>query len=186
MYKIFLADENSIIFIDEPELNLHPGYQRLFLEQITSNPVLTKKKLTYVIVTHSNHFLDLTLEKDNISIYSFNSVGNGDNQKFVVKNVNAGDNEMLRALGVNNSSVFLANCSIWVKGISDRNFIKALLMAYCKDDEKRVYPREDIDFAFFEYAGSNLTHYSFKKSTSEYEEAKKLINSYALNNRILL
>ncbi|OXB17767.1 hypothetical protein B0A80_20565, partial [Flavobacterium tructae] len=37
MYKIFMAEPESFIFIDEPEINLHPGMQRLFLEQITSN-----------------------------------------------------------------------------------------------------------------------------------------------------
>lgn len=185
MYKVFLAEEHSIIFIDEPELNLHPGYQRLFLEQITSNEVLTKKRLTYIIVTHSNHFLDLTLEKDNVSIYSFNSFQKNEEQKFIISNVNAGDNQTLRDLGVNNSSVFLANCSIWVEGVSDRNFIKAFLIAYCRAEELSA-PREDIDFAFFEYAGSNLTHYNFRKGTNDTEEVIDLITSYALNNKILL
>lgn len=182
MYKIFLADNDTLIFIDEPEINLHPGYQRLFLEQITSNKILVKKNLTYVIVSHSNHFLDLTLEKDNVSIYSFSSF---DKDKFLIRNVNSGDNQVLRDLGVNNSSVFLANSSIWVEGISDRNLVKAFLLAYCKEN-KEPYPREDIDFAFFEYAGSNLVHYDFKKGTHDYDEGKDLITSYALNNKILL
>ncbi|WP_299273905.1 AAA family ATPase [uncultured Psychroserpens sp.] len=183
MYKIFLAEKDSIIYIDEPELNLHPGYQRLFLEQITTNKNLLDKNLTYFIVTHSNHFLDLTLEKDNISIYSFNSL---DKEKFLIRNVNAGDNQTLRNLGVNNSSVFLANSSIWVEGISDRNFIKAFLLAYC-ESKKKPRPREDIDFAFFEYAGSNLVHYDFdKRNKNAYKEEKDLITSYALNNKILL
>ncbi len=182
MYKIFLAEDESLIFIDEPELNLHPGYQRLFLEQLTANPDLLKKNLTYFMVTHSNHLLDLTIEKDNISIYSFSSFRE---DKFLIRNVNAGDNEILRSLGVNNSSVFLANCSIWVEGISDRNFIKAFLKAYCKHNKEKEL-REDIDFAFFEYAGSNLTHYNFNKKTKESEEIETLITSYALNNRIFL
>lgn len=182
MYKIFLAKKDSLIFIDEPELNLHPGYQRLFLEQITTNQVLLNKNLTYFMVTHSNHFLDLTLEKDSISIYSFNSFKT---DKFLIKNVNSGDNQILRDLGVNNSSVFLANSSIWVEGVSDRNLIKAFVKAYCQFEGKKEL-REDIDFAFFEYAGSNLTHYDFNKTTKNYNEAKDLITSYALNNKILL
>ncbi|KAB8156034.1 AAA family ATPase [Kordia sp. TARA_039_SRF] len=188
MYKVFLADNDSVIFIDEPEINLHPGYQRLFLEQITRNKELTDKNLTYIVVTHSNHFLDLTLEKDNVSIYSFSSLLKKENEqdKFMIRNVNAGDNELLRDLGVNNSSVFLANCSIWVEGISDRNFIKAFLEAYCLADKKKVLPREDIDFAFFEYAGTNLTHYDFRGNTSDGQKVKDLINTYALNNRIFL
>jgi predicted ATPase len=179
MYGIFMAPENTIIFIDEPELNLHPGMQRLFLEQITTNPVLTDKKLRYVIATHSNHLLDLTLAKDNVSIYSFSKEKD---DRFVIRNTNAGDNTLLRELGVNNSSVFLANCSLWVEGISDRNYIKAFLIAYCNadPDKPKLMLKEDIDFAFLEYAGSNLLHYEFSEEDSE------SIKAFALNNRILI
>ncbi len=178
MYSIFMAPNDTMIFIDEPELNLHPGMQRLFLDQITNNKDLTKKNLTYVIATHSNHLLDLTIEKDNISIYSFSK---NENSKFLIKNVNAGDNELLRELGVNNSSVFLANSSIWVEGISDRNYLKAFLLAYCEAHKRdEPTPKEDIDFAFLEYAGSNLVHYDFNN------EDENSINAYALNNRIFI
>jgi AAA ATPase domain len=177
MYSIFMAPNDTMIFIDEPELNLHPGMQRLFLDQITNNKDLTTKNLTYVIATHSNHLLDLTIEKDNISIYSFSK---NENNKFLIKNVNAGDNELLRELGVNNSSVFLANSSIWVEGISDRYYLKAFLLAYCNANKDKTMPKEDIDFAFLEYAGSNLVHYDFNN------ENENSINAYALNNRIFI
>jgi len=187
MYKIFVAEANSYIFIDEPEINLHPGMQRLFLEQIISNPDLTKKNLTYYISTHSNHFLDLTLEKDNISIYSFYSkVDDEGKKKLIIKNVNAGDNSILKNIGVNNSSVFMANSSIWVEGISDRIYVRAFLRSYCKHIGKK-YPKEDIDFAFFEYAGTNLDHYLFDDiEEDEQEKIIKDINAMSLSNRIFL
>lgn len=190
MYKIFMADTDSIIFIDEPELNLHPGMQRLFLEQIYSNEELLAKNLTYVISTHSNHFLDLTLEKDNISIYSFSQKNSeiGKDKQFVIKNVNRGDNSILRDLGVNNSSVFLANSSIWVEGVSDRNYIKAFLKAYIESEKSIKALKEDIDFAFFEYAGSNIEHYIFNDNILEDEKKiiLKDINALALSNKIFL
>jgi len=193
MYKIFMAESNSFIFIDEPELNLHPGMQRLFLDQISTNPDLKKKNLTYIISTHSNHFLDLTIEKNNVSIYSFSPMVDSDEKKIEVKNVNIGDNQLLKHLGVNNSSVFLANSSIWVEGISDRNYLKSFLNAYVsflneQPNNKFVNIREDIDFAFFEYAGSNIDHYIFDEINNEEEEKLILkdINSLALNNRIFL
>lgn len=188
MYQIFMAEKNSFIFIDEPELNLHPGMQRLFLEQITSNRDLEKKNLTYIITTHSNHFLDLTIDEENVSIYSFSPKETDSKQKqFIIKNVNAGDNEILKVLGVNNSSVFMANCSVWVEGISDRNYIKAFLKSYC-DSEKKPYPKEDIDFAFFEYAGSNIDHYIFQNEieNEDKEIILKDIKALALNNKIFL
>lgn len=188
IYKIFMAKEGSYIFIDEPELNLHPGMQRLFLEQITSNEDLIKKNLTYFISTHSNHFLDLTIKEDNVSIYSFSQKLslNGD-KHFIIKNVNSGDNDILKVLGVNNSSVFMANCSIWVEGISDRNYIKAFLKSYCDYFEKS-YPKEDIDFTFFEYSGSNIDHYIFADRI-EKEDEKIIIDdikAFSLSNRIFL
>lgn len=189
-----MAETNSFIFIDEPEINLHPGMQRLFLEQICSNSDLKKKNLTFIISTHSNHFLDLTIEKNNVSIYSFSPKINDNGEKqFLIKNVNSGDNQILKNLGVNNSSVFMANCSIWVEGISDRNYIKAFLKSYSehllKNDKKNyVNLKEDIDFAFFEYAGSNIDHYIFDKELEKEDEKiiLKDINSLALNNRIFL
>jgi predicted ATP-dependent endonuclease of OLD family len=188
IYKIFMAKEGSFIFIDEPEINLHPGMQRLFLEQITTNDDLIKKNLTYFITTHSNHFLDLTIEKENVSIYAFSQKLNSNGEKhFVIKNVNSGDNCILKELGVNNSSVFMANCSIWVEGISDRNYIKAFLKSFC-DYNKKSYPKEDIDFAFFEYAGSNIRHYIFDDRIEEEDEKIILddIKALALSNRIFL
>ncbi|WP_407531871.1 AAA family ATPase [Elizabethkingia meningoseptica] len=188
MYKIFLAEDNSYIFIDEPEINLHPGMQRLFLEQINSNPDLIKKKLTYFISTHSNHFLDLTLEKENTSVYSFYSnVEDDGEKKLIIKNSNAGDNEILKNIGVNNSSVFMANSSIWVEGISDRIYIKAFLKSYCKY-KKVKFPKDDIDFAFFEYAGSNIDHYFFTDINDELMQDKIIsdIKAMALSNRIFL
>ncbi|QQV01230.1 MULTISPECIES: AAA family ATPase [Chryseobacterium] len=188
MYKIFMAEDNAFIFIDEPEINLHPGMQRLFLEQITSNPDLIKKRLTYFISTHSNHFLDLTLDEENISIYSFRTeIGDDEEKKLIVKNVNAGDNDILKNIGVNNSSVFMANCSLWVEGISDRIYIKSFLKSYC-DYMNVSYPKEDIDFAFFEYAGSNLDHYFFDDDIEEDEEDEVISNikAMSLSNRIFL
>lgn len=188
MYKIFMAEPKSFIFIDEPELNLHPGMQRLFLEQISGNPDLKKKDLKYIISTHSNHFLDLTIEKENVSIYSFSpKIAEGDEKQFIIKNVNRGDNQLLKDLGVNNSSVFMANCSIWVEGISDRNYIKAFLKSYC-DSIRKPYLKEDIDFAFFEYAGSNIDHYIFEEKTEKEDEQIILedIKALAISNRIFL
>ena len=194
MYKVFMAEPESFIFIDEPELNLHPGMQRLFLEQITSNKDLTDKNLKYIITTHSNHFLDLTIEKENVSIYSFSPRNNELNDKhFTIKNVNSGENSLLKELGVNNSSVFMANCSIWVEGISDRNYIKVFLRSYTdyllkNDEERYVNIKEDIDFAFFEYAGSNIDHYIFDDKVEE-EDVKIIlrdIKALAVSNRIFL
>lgn len=181
MYKIFMASKNSIIYIDEPELNLHPGMQRLFLEQLCKNKALSEKNLTYFIATHSNHLLDISIEQDDVSIYTF--LATNDPNKKIIKNVNNGDNATLRELDVKNTSVFMSNSAIWVEGVSDRNYLKAFLLAYCDSAKSLKMPLEDIDFAFLEYAGSNIEHYTFEKKI---DLIKSKIKALALNNKIFL
>jgi predicted ATP-dependent endonuclease of OLD family len=110
LYPIFLKQgEKALFFIEEPELNLHPGMQRVFLETLMDERF---KDMQFFFTTHSNHFLDLTLETDKISVYHFNKTKD---LKFEVKNKVHGDENILKSLGVRNSSVFLSNCTIWVE-----------------------------------------------------------------------
>uniref|UniRef100_UPI004049772A AAA family ATPase n=1 Tax=Gelidibacter sp. TaxID=2018083 RepID=UPI004049772A len=190
MFPIFTAEKDSWIFIDEPEINLHPGMQRLFLEQLLNNPEISKKNLRFFITTHSNHFLDLTIPNENISIYSFSKIiGKKANEhRFLIRNVKPGDSSLLSELGVNNSSVFLANCSIWIEGITDRKYLSAFLYAYLKNTNKLHLFKEDVDYVFFEYAGSNLSHYFFSSNldNEEKDEVRSLINAFAISNRVYL
>ncbi|NQV18831.1 MAG: ATP-binding protein [Armatimonadetes bacterium] len=72
MFPIFTAEDKSWIFIEEPEVNLHPGLQRLFLEQLMNNEIIKKKELTIFFSTHSNHLLDISLTNEKgISIFTF-------------------------------------------------------------------------------------------------------------------
>lgn len=190
MFPIFTAQEKSWIFIDEPELNLHPGMQRLFLQQILTNPEIKKKNLKFFITTHSNHFLDLTIPKNDVSIYSFSKIiGNkAEEHKFLIRNVKPKDSQLLMELGVNNSSVFMANCSIWIEGITDRLYISSFLKAYLKSLKKPLLFKEDVDYSFFEYAGSNLSHYLFSNETeaTNSKDIENQISAFALSNRIFL
>ncbi|WP_336128778.1 AAA family ATPase [Mesoflavibacter sp. CH_XMU1422-2] len=190
MFPIFTAQEKSWIFIDEPELNLHPGMQRLFLQQILTNPEIKKKDLKFFITTHSNHFLDLTIPKNDVSIYSFSKIiGNkAKEHKFLIRNVKPKDSQLLMELGVNNSSVFMANCSIWIEGITDRLYISSFLKAYLKSLKKPLLFKEDVDYSFFEYAGSNLSHYLFSDETeaTNSNDIENQISAFALSNRIFL
>jgi hypothetical protein len=143
--------------------------------------------LRYFINTHSNHLLDISIDQKDISVFSFEKIVKAEAEsesKFIVRNSNAGDNQLLRNLGVNNSSVFLANSTLWVEGVSDRNYIKAFLKAYTNyyKKDKREF-REDIDFAFLHYAGSNLVHYDF---VDDKQDIKEDIAAFSLSNRIFL
>ncbi|MCB9034399.1 MAG: AAA family ATPase [Chitinophagales bacterium] len=181
LFPIFMANENDWFFIEEPELNLHPSLQRIFLETISSNKDIVYKNLKIFFTTHSNHLLDLSIEHpDNITIFSFENKSSSKESVSVIKEIKSKDLSILNQLGVNNSSVFMANCSIWVEGHTDRKYIKGFIELY-KQVNNFNY-NEDIHFSFFEYSGSNLMHYNFDDEENEID----LINANFLSNRILV
>lgn len=184
LFPIFTSNDNTWCFIEEPETHLHPGLQRIFIETLLNNEYLKSKKLRYFFTTHSNHFLDLSLHTDDISIFQFHK---GSQEKFMIKNVKP-NKETLDLLGVNNSSVLMANSSIWVEGPTDRRYISFFLKLYCTKPQRK-HLKEDIDFAFFEYGGNLIEHYLFDENFEEVfseEEVREKINSFALSNKIYL
>lgn len=191
LYKIFECENYSWIFIEEPENSLHPAFQRIFIDTILNDEYLKSKNLKIFVTTHSNHLLDSSIENvDKVSLFTFERILKNNEEHFKIENVSSGDLKILNLLGINNSSIFLSNCSIWVEGITDRKYLKAYLKAYMdrKEFKGKKY-LEDVHFCFFEYAGSNLKHYIFKNDeddnlSKELEEEE--INAKFLSNRIFL
>lgn len=163
-YPLFFNKEKrGFIFIEEPETHLHPGFQRIFLETLQRKEF---SNFQFFITTHSNHFLDMTLENPDISVYSLHGDNKESSQNFFVQNVSSRDNRVLEMLGVRASSVFLSNCTIWVEGITDRLYIRKYLEVYQK--EKTVKFVEDLHYSFVEFGGNNITHWSFLDSEDEH------------------
>lgn len=169
IYKLFMHQgENAVFFFEEPETHLHPGFQRLFIETLRRPEF---NSFQYFMSTHSNHFLDITLENDDISVYTFNKKKDGDSYKFYVENVAHGDDNVLQLIGANKSSVFLSNCTIWVEGITDRIYLRKYIDLY-QNHEKSNNPnirlfKEDYHYSFVEYGGNNITHWSFLDSDDD-------------------
>ena len=156
-YKIYeQKDNDSIFLIEEPELNLHPGFQRKFIEIITNE----FPKHQFIITTHSNHIIDLYNEQDNIAVYKFRN-SNQEKNKFYVDRVTSKDLSILDDIGAKCSSVFISNCTIWVEGISDKIYISKYLKLYFESIGKMGKYKEDIHYSFVEYGGNNITHWSF-------------------------
>jgi predicted ATP-dependent endonuclease of OLD family len=191
LYPIFTAPDDAWIFIEEPELHLHPGLQRIFINELISNELLKKKNLTFFITTHSNHILDISSDVKSVSIYTFSKLKENHHKFQVVK---SGDVSILSELGVQNSSVYLSNCTIWVEGITDRIYLSKYLECFIKEKQKIGHKvkefDEDLHYAFFLYGGSNIVHYIFKEETTqlqrEQEEEIQKIRAKFLSNRILL
>lgn len=55
VFQLFLADDNSLIIIEEPESNLHPKYQSFLADIIVRAAMHNKPK--FIIETHSEYFI---------------------------------------------------------------------------------------------------------------------------------
>jgi len=163
LYKGSIEEDDVVlVFIEEPEHLLHPGLQRklldLFFDERFNN-------FQFFFTTHSNHFLDITIDYKDISIYSFKKKLNQGNPEFLIENLSKGDANALELLGVRNSSVFLSNCTIWVEGITDVGYLRHYLDIYLRKNpdnlESLLKIEEDYHYSFVEYGGNNITHWSF-------------------------
>ncbi len=174
-FPIFLlADKPLLLFIEEPELFLHPGLQRKLIRALIDTPGIARQTF---VATHSNHFLDITLEESRISVFRFRKYPLPSNQQevtpaFSIQPLSNKDFPFLRELGVTNSSVMLANCTIWVEGITDRLYFQKYLELYWAHTNQSYV--EGIHFAFVEYGGACITHWSFLENEPHPIDAERL------------
>jgi len=95
---------------------------------------------------------------------------------FRIRPSNLRDRQTLVELGVRPSATFLANATIWVEGVSDCSYLRVYMEAFVyylkvqgKDWGERLAQhleqyKEDRHYAFVEYNGSNLEHFSFESN----------------------
>lgn len=188
-----LKDSNLLFFIEEPEHLLHPGLQRKLMDTFHDERF---KDYQFFVTTHSNHFLDITLDYDDVSIfYLRKELGDDEGVEktpyFSIEPLSYGDTNVLELLGVRNTSVFLSNCTIWIEGVTDRKYIRKyfeIYQTYLKKkfedylkenpDEKEkldfIEFREDYNFSFVEYSGNNITHWSFLDDESELKDGERI------------
>ena len=168
MYTIFMEfdeNQNKIFFIDEPENNFHPGYQKLFINMISSYKEF--KNCIFIITTHSNHLLDTGRIENNSLIYFCQSL----NEKIKVEERDSDYYDVLDELGVTASSVLLANKAIWIEGKYDALYIRKLLaLKNINDNTKKKRYIEDYDYCFIPYGGKNMVLIDFDKSKNEFNE----------------
>ncbi|WP_462163614.1 ATP-dependent nuclease [Pseudoalteromonas xiamenensis] len=178
-FKVFMAEEPTMFFIEEPEHYLHAGLQRTLIETFAKH-----KEHMFFMTTHSNHFLDLAQERDDVSIQQVSRI-NG--ETIVEPALELSD--VLSELGVRASSVLLANCSIWVEGVTDKLYLRTYLKKYIEelDDTDRANKlkslHENLHYVFTEYQGSNITHWDFssdKNGSDAQTPAKKLSQNILL------
>ena len=190
-YEAFIKkDETHAFFIEEPELHMHAGMVRQLM-----NFYLNETKHYYFFTTHSNHLLDMADESDQVIIQKFvkqPKENPKDGFDFKIYRCDR-DRDLLASLGVKPSSVYLANCTIWVEGITDRLYITKYMEKYLAELEKsgseqyKKYRRfmPNYHYTFVEYSGSNLTHWSFSDDYADHLDDKGL-SAKAIASEMLL
>lgn len=179
-FPLFMAEKPTMFFIEEPEHYLHAGLQRTLIETFAKY-----EQHMFFLTTHSNHLLDLAQERDDVSIQHVHQ-SNGE----TIVTPTEEYSELLDNLGVRASSVLLANCSIWVEGVTDKLYLRTYMKKYIQElrdsgntqeANKLNSYHENLHYVFTEYQGSNITHWAFgDEVTDEQTPAKKL------NKNILL
>ncbi|NCI77120.1 AAA family ATPase [Acinetobacter kanungonis] len=177
-------------FIEEPELHMHAGMVRQLM-----NFYLNETRHYYFFSTHSNHLLDMADESDQVIIQKFvkePKIDNPNTFNFKIYRCDR-DRDLLASLGVKPSSVYLANCTVWVEGITDRLYITKYMEKYLnelKTSNEELYKKyrrfmPNYHYTFVEYAGSNLVHWSFSDNYADHLEDKGL-SAKAVASEMLL
>lgn len=161
----------GVVFIEEPELFIHPSLQRQLMNIYARHP--RSDKFKFFIATHSNHITDfIQYEPELCSMYMIKKDlrDNPEDPKFILKHYT--EDEVLQTLGVTQSSLFLANCTIWVEGNTDWKYIRTWFELYLRTKEPKEHFKEGLHYAFVEYGGNLIDHWCFKDETKS-EDAKE-------------
>lgn len=149
------ANTNVLVFIEEPDVGLHPRLQRILIETLLDERF---DNYQFFLTTHSNHFIDMIVDKNDISVYLFEKQEvNGENSSplFNIKHVDSEYWNVLEELGALPSSVLMANCTILVEGMTDRCHFQLYLDLYQNQlsPEKPRF-RSGIHYSFLIAGGS--------------------------------
>lgn len=170
-------EQKLALFIEEPEILLHPGYLRRYFEYVINKC----ENVTLFCTTHSNHLIDLKLDYEEVNIFQFSK---SSSEKFSIKSMDDKSTEILDSLGVRYSSVLLSNCLIWVEGATDRLYINQYLKLYqdfLLTNKKIKLYKENIHYSFAMFGGDQIVHYSFMEN-----ELSDVIDYIKINGNSIL
>ena len=143
---------NVLVFIEEPEMGLHPLLQRKLIETLLNERF---DNFQFFFTTHSNHFLDRQFENENVSIYLFDKNSNSDDGSFFsIEKVDF--NYPFKELGALPSAVLYSNCIILVEGSLDvecYRFYLDLYQKHLESNSNNLFFKENIHYSFLRGGG---------------------------------
>lgn len=175
-----LEREAGIVFIEEPEMYIHPGLQRQLMHIYAQHELF--QNFQFFMTTHSNHIIDASNYHKYISLFSVKKqlATLSDNTKeevILLEQKKRGDMQLLDMLGVGNSANFLANCTIWVEGPTDRYYIRKFFELYQKENSNKEdfkEFKEGLHYAFIEYGGALLANLDFDTSPTDVDKEQAM------------
>lgn len=107
--------KNGVLIIDEPELHLHPKWQRVLLELF--NDFTEKRGIQFFIITHSPHFITPQSIRSVFRVY----LKDGDSQVVPPQTLDESDKDLFMLVNIfNNTKIFFADKVILVEGDVDQ------------------------------------------------------------------
>jgi hypothetical protein len=194
--------QGSLFFLEEPDLCMHPSLQRVFLKVLRDSYIekghqffLTTHSNHLLDLLEDDNLVSIfsfseiaDLAPASAVSSQTNSVANSQSSKpkpsKLIRPSNLRDREILMKLGVRPSATYLANATIWVEGVSDCAYLRAYMEAFVyylkvrgngwgqSLAQRLDQYKEDRHYAFVEYSGANLTHFSFKEEDYEASQAE--------------
>ena len=128
--------QGGVVFIDEPEVHLHPKWQNLLIDIITD--LSASRGVQFIITTHSPSFVNSNTYSYIIRVYKEN---NNNSRVVVLKDVDPFPmKDVLHIInGTNNEKMFFSDAVILVEGLTDRLvFVKLLDELTGRDDFSKV------------------------------------------------
>lgn len=148
--SMIVLNEGKTVLLEEPEIHLHPEFQRKLMNFI-SNEIDGQ----FFITTHSAAIID-TPDANVFGVV--NEDGRGTVQPLLRDHRR---HEICRELGYRASDILQSNCIIWVEGPSDRLYVNYWLTMLSPD------LREGIEYSIMFYGGRLLSHLSVEDSYVE-------------------
>ncbi|MGI2294360.1 ATP-dependent nuclease [Paenibacillus sp. GXUN7292] len=122
-------DEYNCIILDEPELHLHPQYQKFLLSEIkriAGNPIEDSTKKLFIIITHSPYFLDISNTKDLKKLIIFNPFTRPTWISDLDEEDNYRINKVLPRINSYHNQFYFSPKPVFVEGYTDKIFINKL------------------------------------------------------------
>nr|WP_137678016.1 ATP-binding protein [Parerythrobacter lutipelagi] len=148
--SLIVLNEGKTILLEEPEIHLHPAYQRKLMSFLRD-----EIEGQFFVTTHSPAVIDTPEAK----VFGVRSDGGAATIEPLIKSQRR--HEICRELGYRASDLLQSNCIIWVEGPSDRLYLNYWISSL----DPAV--KEGIDYSIMFYGGKLLSHLSVEDSYVE-------------------